>query len=276
MPVEIVFETDALREDKERGIATGWLPRRLRPRGRTNAAAMCDGAATTLYIAQGASLVLSFDSTGDDPQTSASTLIIDARTLKDTENGQQLHAAGVRHYTSRAGDPHRHLHLQINRQTGGWGCTRSGCGTPWTRSTASDTPQSRRTRTSVQRSPDTGHADRGRRDHPARRVCRPVQCPRGQIARHLDRYEAEWRATHPGREPGPALRRAWDARAWADNRPDKVIPAAVHLLRQRWVHELSELGYRDSHRGHGAVPARGAALRVAATRTALRNGDIRP
>jgi 2,3-bisphosphoglycerate-dependent phosphoglycerate mutase len=47
MPVEIVFETDALTEDKERGIATGWLPGRLRTRGRTNAAAMCDGAATT-------------------------------------------------------------------------------------------------------------------------------------------------------------------------------------------------------------------------------------
>ena len=27
---------------------------------------------------------------------------------------QQLEAAVVRHYTSRAGDPHRHLHLQIN------------------------------------------------------------------------------------------------------------------------------------------------------------------
>ena len=66
MPVEIVFETDALTEDKERGIATGWLPGRLRPRGRTNGAAMRDGAATTLYIARGANLVLSFDSTGDD------------------------------------------------------------------------------------------------------------------------------------------------------------------------------------------------------------------
>jgi hypothetical protein len=40
MSVEIVFETDALTEDKEGGIATGWLPGRLRPRGRTNAAAM--------------------------------------------------------------------------------------------------------------------------------------------------------------------------------------------------------------------------------------------
>src|SRR3954466_9926992 len=27
-----------------------------------------------------------------------------------------------------------------------------------------------------------------------------------------------------GESPGPALRRAWDARAWADGRPDKVTP----------------------------------------------------
>lgn len=29
---------------------------------------------------------------------------------------QEIEAAVVRHYTSRAGDPHRHLHLQINAQ----------------------------------------------------------------------------------------------------------------------------------------------------------------
>ena len=28
--------------------------------------------------------------------------------------GRELEAVTVRHYTSRAGDPHRHLHLQIN------------------------------------------------------------------------------------------------------------------------------------------------------------------
>ena len=27
---------------------------------------------------------------------------------------EEIEAAVVRHYTSRAGDPHRHLHLQIN------------------------------------------------------------------------------------------------------------------------------------------------------------------
>jgi 2,3-bisphosphoglycerate-dependent phosphoglycerate mutase len=40
MCTEIVFETHALTEDNERGIATGWLPGRLSARGRDNAAAV--------------------------------------------------------------------------------------------------------------------------------------------------------------------------------------------------------------------------------------------
>jgi 2,3-bisphosphoglycerate-dependent phosphoglycerate mutase len=40
VPIEIVFETHALTEDNERGIATGWLPGRLSERGRELAAAM--------------------------------------------------------------------------------------------------------------------------------------------------------------------------------------------------------------------------------------------
>jgi hypothetical protein len=38
MPVEVVFETHALSEDNERGIATGWLPGHLCALGRDNAA----------------------------------------------------------------------------------------------------------------------------------------------------------------------------------------------------------------------------------------------
>ncbi|GAA0907460.1 histidine phosphatase family protein [Virgisporangium aurantiacum] len=40
MSIEIVFETHALSEDNEWGIATGWLPGRLCERGRVNAADM--------------------------------------------------------------------------------------------------------------------------------------------------------------------------------------------------------------------------------------------
>jgi 2,3-bisphosphoglycerate-dependent phosphoglycerate mutase len=40
MPIEIVFETHALSEDNEQGIATGWLPGCLSARGRENAVQM--------------------------------------------------------------------------------------------------------------------------------------------------------------------------------------------------------------------------------------------
>jgi len=40
MSIGIVFETHALTEDNEQGIATGWLPGRLSARGRANAAQM--------------------------------------------------------------------------------------------------------------------------------------------------------------------------------------------------------------------------------------------
>ena len=66
-----------------------------------------------------------------------------------------------------------------------------------------------------------------------------------QIHRNIDRYEAEWRREHPGEEPGPRLREAWDRRAWADARPDKVVPTDGGELVARWNAELRALGYRD-------------------------------
>ena len=56
-----------------------------------------------------------------------------------------LEAATVRHYTSRADDPHRHLHLQFSPGCSppgnGAGCTPSACGIPSPRSTGSGTPR---------------------------------------------------------------------------------------------------------------------------------------
>ncbi|WP_433204400.1 histidine phosphatase family protein [Dactylosporangium sp. CS-047395] len=40
MSIEVVYETHALTEDNENGIATGWLPGRLSERGRRNAVVM--------------------------------------------------------------------------------------------------------------------------------------------------------------------------------------------------------------------------------------------
>jgi exodeoxyribonuclease V alpha subunit len=163
---------------------------------------------------------------------------------------ERLEAVTVRHYTSRAGDPHRHLHLQVNARVFAAGKWRG-----------LDTVAFR---DSIQAINGIGHAAV---------VCDPdfraalaahgytlsedgevVQLApfvgafskrAAQIATLLDRYEAGWRVDHPGREPGPGLRCTWDARAWAVDRPDKIVPRTGAELRQRWLGELAELGYRD-------------------------------
>ena len=66
-----------------------------------------------------------------------------------------------------------------------------------------------------------------------------------QIGRNIDRYEAEWRAANPGQEPGPAVRRSWDRRAWKDARPDKIVPTDGAELVAHWNQQLHDLGYRD-------------------------------
>jgi exodeoxyribonuclease V alpha subunit len=114
----------------------------------------------------------------------------------------------------------------------------------------------------------------------------PFSARAEQIGRNIDRYETEWRAVHPGQEPGAAVRRAWDARAWADARPDKVVPRDGAELTRRWVTELHDLGYRNVHipAPVGAVPVahldRNQAVaevlsRLASRRSAWNGADIR-
>jgi hypothetical protein len=81
-----------------------------------------------------------------------------------------------------------------------------------------------------------------------------------QIGRNVDRYEAEWRREHPGQEPGPRRRQAWDRRAWAEARPDKVVPVDGADLVARWNLELRGLGYVDP-----VAPAPGAPAELEAT-----------
>ena len=143
---------------------------------------------------------------------------------------QEIEAAVVRHYTSRAGDPHRHLHLQMNARVWGAGKWRGlhtvGAATVWRRSTASATPRSLTDpgfRTAL-----AGHglevdAESGEIVQLAPYVG-GFSARAAQIGRNVHRYEAEWRAANPGAEPGPRLRAAWDRRAWPQARPDKVVP----------------------------------------------------
>lgn len=174
-----------------------------------------------------------------------------------------VEAAAIRHYTSRAGDPHRHLHLQINARVFAAGAWRG--------------IHSVGVRDSIEAINGIGHAavatdpafravlvTHGFTLDPHNSEIRELMPYAGrfsaraqQIRRNIDRYEAGWRRAHPGQEPGPRLRAGWDQRAWAEARPDKPPktghgdaadkPVAVDgaELVARWNQELRDLGHRD-------------------------------
>jgi exodeoxyribonuclease V alpha subunit len=164
---------------------------------------------------------------------------------------EQIEAAVIRHYTSRAGDPHRHLHLQVNARIFAeekWRGLHSvgvrdmieainGIG----HAAVATDPEFR---TVLAARGFTLNAETGEVEQLAPYVG-ALSARTGQIHRNIDRYEAEWRREHPGEEPGPRLRERWDQRAWAEARPDKVVPTDGADLVTRWNAELRALGYRD-------------------------------
>ncbi|MER6972268.1 MobF family relaxase [Nocardioides sp. NPDC057767] len=205
---------------------------------------------------------------------------------------EQLEAAVVAHRTSRAGDPHWHLHLQVSSRVWAAGTWR-GLHTVGFRE-------------SIAAINGIGHAavmtDPGFRAALAAHGYH-VDLESGeiveleaygeafsarstQIGHNLDRYETQWRGEHPGEEPGLRLRQAWDRRAWADERPDKVVPTSGAALEQHWRSELAELGFRPPrHRAELPAPRSGildldgmaaeALSRLGARRSAWSRADIR-
>jgi hypothetical protein len=176
---------------------------------------------------------------------------------------QELEAVTVRHYTSRAGDPHRHLHLQINARVWAAGKWR-GLHTVGVRDSLDAVngighaavmcdPQFRQV---LADRGFTVDAETGEVNELAG-FAGAFSARARQIGQNIARYEAAWRDTHPGQEPGPELLRTWDRRAWSQARPDKVVPTDGTVLTDRWVDELHRLGFR--------TPTRSAALRGART-----------
>jgi len=179
---------------------------------------------------------------------------------------EKIEAAVVRHFTSRAGDPHRHLHLQVNARVFASGAWR-GIHTVGVRDSLEaingighaavmTNPEFRAAMAArgFTLDPDTGEIAE------LAPYVGAFSARAKQIETNIDTYEAEWRSEHPGEEPGPVLRQAWDRRAWADARPDKVVPTSGEDLRRRWVEELHELGF--------------TAPRVIAEARALRPGSL--
>jgi conjugative relaxase-like TrwC/TraI family protein len=183
---------------------------------------------------------------------------------------ERLEAAVIRHYTSRAGDPHRHLHLQVSARVFAAGKWRGLDTVAFRDSIAAINGIGH---AAVVCDPEfraalAGHGYSLSPDGEIVQLAPFVGAfskRAAQIGRLIARHETAWRAEHPGREPGPGLRRSWDARAWAEQRPDKVIPRDGANLRQRWLTELAELGYRDVDRPvQLALPLAGSVDRDAA------------
>ena len=164
---------------------------------------------------------------------------------------EEIEAVVVRHYTSRAGDPHRHLHLQVNARV--WAANRwRGIHTVGVRDSLEAINGIGHAAVMADPEFRAALAARGYTLDPATGevvelapFAGKFSARAAQIGRHVDRYEAEWRAEHPEQEPGPRLRRAWDTRAWAHARPDKVVPRDGAELARRWVEELHLLGFRQ-------------------------------
>jgi hypothetical protein len=166
----------------------------------------------------------------------------------------------IRHYSSRAGDPHRHLHLQVNARVFAEGTWRglhsvgvrdmieaiNGIG----HAAVATDPEFRSVLAAHGFSLD---AESGEVEQLAP-YAGAFGARANQIHRNIDRYQAEWRREHPGQEPGPGLRERWDRRAWADARPDKVLATDGAELVAQWNSELRDLGYRDAAGPVGLEP----------------------
>lgn len=178
---------------------------------------------------------------------------------------ESLEIAVVRHQTSRAGDPHRHIHMQVNARVRAGGRWRGIDSAALLRMQRAINGIGTR---AVQNDPEFRAvlASKGYRLDAAGEIsalagAAPAMSKRSaQVAANVDRYEARWREENPGVEPGWSVRRAWDQRAWADGREQKKHTATRGAEVERaWQSELCELGVDvDAITSQPAVELEGA------------------
>lgn len=171
---------------------------------------------------------------------------------------ESMQVVGITHRTSRAGDPHRHIHVQIGTRVfaaGKWRGLDNGAlfkqqGVIRALGTAviAAKPNLAQVldRHGLTLDPVTGEvADL--------EPFNTLMSKRGeQVHRNLDRLEAEWNAAHPGESMGPVVSSRLMAEAWAYQRPAKK-PTTVGE-EAAWVAELREAGYDPTTLHRAAQP----------------------
>jgi RecA/RadA recombinase len=180
---------------------------------------------------------------------------------------QQLQSVSVAHKTSRAGDPHRHIHFQIGTRVYAAGTWRGldttalfkqqGAIRALGTAIIAAHPQLAAVldQHGLTLDPVTGEVAELEPFNAA------LSKRGAQVERNLATFEAEWEAAHPGEEPGPVVRARLKAKAWQHERPGKK--PTVLGSEAGWRVELEDAGYSpDAPRAHRPVPVALDELRI--------------
>jgi conjugative relaxase-like TrwC/TraI family protein len=160
---------------------------------------------------------------------------------------EALQTVAVSHRTSRAGDPHRHIHFQIGTRVWAAGRWRAldtaaffrqqGAIRALGTAVIAAHPELAEVldRHGLTLDPVSGEVVELERFN-------GVMSKRGeQVRKHLERLEAAWEAAHPGESIGPVVSSRLAAQAWAHERPAKK-PTTLRE-EHAWETELREAGY---------------------------------
>lgn len=181
---------------------------------------------------------------------------------------EHMQVVGITHHTSRAGDPHRHIHMQVGTRVWAAGKWRA-------LDTAAIFKQQGAIRALgtavIAASPELAAVlDRhGLTLDPVSgevtelEPFNDVMSKRGaQVRKNLARLGAEWEATHPGETMGPVVSSRLTAKAWAFERPTKK--PTTRREEAAWLAELCEAGYAPDRlvRRPASAPTRSDELSV--------------
>lgn len=159
---------------------------------------------------------------------------------------ERLESVAVVHRSSRAGDPHRHVHVQ-------WS-TRVFAAGKWRGMHTAATIKQQAALRGVGEAAINNHAGlraalagagftfnaaKGEVDELTSHA-RLLSKRSVQIERNLVQLERDWRELHPEQEPDKELRRRWEWEAWAKDRPQKR--RIQEHPEQKWRDELQAAG----------------------------------
>lgn len=177
---------------------------------------------------------------------------------------ERFEAVAVVHKTSRAGDPHRHIHVQWNTRVFAEGKWRG----LWTTPTLKQQGALRGIGESTIRSHEglrTALANAGLTfDTATGKVvelsehAELLSKRRAQVQENFAALEAAWRKDHPGQDPSREQRREFDFKAWALDRPGKKAKTR-EVSQAGWIEELHAAGLPTEGFNGGASVARSLA-----------------